>query len=314
LSDGVLVGDYTDKNAAKLEFNALIKRVTDKKEPDDFLEYQKNGKMTGLYAKNIYNVIKDIRSLFLFNVKIHNFSNVEKIKYLLSNLTFYCQVIFSKYCYLRLLNQISTYELQHDQVGRYVYLALPWQPEMTTLPNASDYRNLVIVAKMLRTAFPENIPILVKEHPAQNAEPYVFLNRFPRFYQEIQKLKNVHFVKQSLSTFILQKNALVVASVNGTVGFEAAIQGKIVFIFGSSWYEKLKGVYRIKDQEECSYYADSVIRGECEVCSDDDVSNYFDYFSQFTARSNTIHAINDRSSIDTPSYFKTLDEIFRGLR
>jgi capsule polysaccharide export protein KpsC/LpsZ len=47
-------------------------------------------------------------------------------------------------------------------------------------------------------------------------------------------------------------NAQAVATVTGTIGWEAMVLGKPVIVFGLKWYEKYEGVLKITDEEAAS--------------------------------------------------------------
>ena len=56
----------------------------------------------------------------------------------------------------------------------------------------------------------------------------------------------------SIDSFTLMTNAIAVSTVTGTVGWEAAVRKKPVVIFGLVWYERMKGVLRVIDDQTAS--------------------------------------------------------------
>jgi hypothetical protein len=77
-------------------------------------------------------------------------------------------------------------------------------------------------------------------------------NRIKEFYTDMLKNKRVKFVPLDIDTYTLMQNATAVATVAGTVGWEALMHKIPVIIFGLVWYEKMPGVLRITDSASAS--------------------------------------------------------------
>ena len=61
------------------------------------------------------------------------------------------------------------------------------------------------------------------------------------------KSPRVKLMPLELDTYSLMRNAKAVATVTGTVGWEALMHRIPVIIFGMIWYEKMPGVMRVTD-------------------------------------------------------------------
>ena len=70
-------------------------------------------------------------------------------------------------------------------------------------------------------------------------------------YNDLLKMDNVILLHPNTNSFDLSINALAVATVSGTVGWEALFYGIPTLVFGDAFYKYSKGVYQIKRLEDC---------------------------------------------------------------
>lgn len=114
-----------------------------------------------------------------------------------------------------------------DLVGRdYAFYALQVEPESNFQGYSPEYFYQHAAIMSLARDLPAGVVLVVKEHlPAAGRRP-------DRFHDQIRLLKNVIFVDPRESGLELARNARVVATINGTVGQEAAVMGKPVITFG----------------------------------------------------------------------------------
>ena len=63
----------------------------------------------------------------------------------------------------------------------------------------------------------------------------------------MSRIKSVSFVPSFSDTNELTKRALFIATVTGTVGWEALCLGKSVLVFGNAWYKDFPGVTQYKE-------------------------------------------------------------------
>jgi len=133
---------------------------------------------------------------------------------------------------------IATNELPDN----YVYFALHYQPELTTLPLAGIYRNQYLAVAELSDKLPSDWDIIVKEHPGQfQFNRWGEQARTHYYYDLMSKIDSVSFVSLDLDSFTLIDNAIATASVGGTVGFESVLRGKPTFVWRDTWYSSLSG-------------------------------------------------------------------------
>lgn len=123
-----------------------------------------------------------------------------------------------------------------DLSGDFVYFPLQMQPEMTTSSLGHAFRDQALAIERLADILPEGVSILVKENPKQGS--YM---RGPMFFHRLNRIPSVTFLPSYANTNALTDNAKFVASITGTVGWEAIRAGKVALVFGKAWYRKLSG-------------------------------------------------------------------------
>lgn len=128
---------------------------------------------------------------------------------------------------------------------KYVLFALHYQPEGTTLPLGGRYVDQLHAIRQLSYFLPENAYLYVKEHPANN------FWREKKYYEEILKLKNVKLIGKKYSSAELFRDAKAVATITGSIGWEALFNEKPILMFGYYFYQYAPGVYPIRSNEDC---------------------------------------------------------------
>ncbi len=129
-----------------------------------------------------------------------------------------------------------------DLEGDFCYVALQLQPEMTTNALGGQFRDQALAIERLAAILPKGMRILVKENPKQGA--YM---RGPLFFHRLKRIPSVTFLPSWANTHALTEKARFVATVTGTVGWEAICRGKTAVVFGKAWYRKLPGVVEYSD-------------------------------------------------------------------
>lgn len=136
----------------------------------------------------------------------------------------------------------------------YVAFFLHYQPEENTCPNAGMFANQYLCILSLLRNLPDNVMIYVKEHPHQfMSHMQGQTKRIKEFYDDLAAIPRVKLINFSMDSFSLMANAMAVATVAGTAGWEAAVKGKPVIVYGMSWYERMKGVMRVTDDESAKH-------------------------------------------------------------
>lgn len=113
---------------------------------------------------------------------------------------------------------------------------------MSTSALGGQFRDQALVIETLARKLPEGWKIFVKENPRQSASA-----RGPMFYHRLARIPSVEVMPSNANTHALSQNAQFVASVTGTVGWEAIRLGRPAMVFGAAWYGSLPGVVRYSD-------------------------------------------------------------------
>jgi hypothetical protein len=118
----------------------------------------------------------------------------------------------------------------------FVYFALHYEPELNSDVYGGEFANQIDALGRLVARLPEGWRLLVKENPQQQ-----FLKRSWAFFERCGLLDRMDFVPDDTDSARLIERAAVVASLCGTVVYEAMLRGKCGIYFGDPWYAGLTG-------------------------------------------------------------------------
>lgn len=141
-----------------------------------------------------------------------------------------------------------------DLAKPFVYVALNFQPERTTSPMGGFYVHQYLMVDLLSKLVPPGWQLVVKEHPTTFTPSMYFRSQAARsydFYDDMAALPNVTLASMHTASFDLIDHSQAVATVTGTVGWEAINRGKPVLIFGYPWYRGGEGVFQISSAQSC---------------------------------------------------------------
>jgi len=139
---------------------------------------------------------------------------------------------------------------QDDLQKPFVYFALQLQPEESTSALGGFFSNQVNAIEAIREILPDGWWICIKENPYQR-----YMYRDWPFYMRTRQWPDVKFIDDSANSQDLIKKSRIVASITGTVGYEALLMDKPCVHFGEAWYGGLPNAFRFKntlDLEEIS--------------------------------------------------------------
>jgi len=153
---------------------------------------------------------------------------------------------------LRLVKLFHEQKIELDSL-KYLYYPLHYQPEATTLPSGGIYSNQEYLVRILSALIPEDMYLVVKEHPA-----YKMSGAFDDFskyrdlgiYKRLSKLRNVKLIKSSTPTADLIEKSFGVVTITGTVAWEALISNKYCMIFGKTYYTYLPNSLKCSNEDE----------------------------------------------------------------
>lgn len=104
------------------------------------------------------------------------------------------------------------------------------QPESSTSVLATYFCDQIDTIRNIAFSLPLAYKLYVKEHPVAVGE------RTRDFYQKLKEIPNVVLLSPKENTAELIKKSVGVVTLTGTVGLEAALSGKHVYVLGSVFY------------------------------------------------------------------------------
>ena len=125
-----------------------------------------------------------------------------------------------------------------DFSKKYVYFALHLQPEQSTSAMGKEYCDQLLAIERVAKFIPDDWKIYVKENPKQS-----YYMRLNYFFMRLALIDKAVYVGREVSTYDLIAHSQFVATITGTVGWEAISGGKCALVFGLAWYRKLPGVF-----------------------------------------------------------------------
>ncbi len=190
----------------------------------------------------------------------------------------------------------------------YVIFFLHYQPEATTAPNGDIFSNQYLCIETLLKNTPESVYVYVKEHPNQfMSHMQGHTKRIKEFYDDLIKNPRVRLVPFEKDSFSLMSNALAVSTVTGTVGWEAAVRGKPVIIFGLIWYERMKGILRVTDDKSASQIYSFIKHYQY------DEKNILTYLYAFAQKSIKAYHYRGYKSVSGVSQEESVNNIYNSL-
>jgi hypothetical protein len=146
----------------------------------------------------------------------------------------------------------------------FIYVALSFQPERTSSPMGSIYVNQLLMVDLLVQSLPSGWRLYVKEHPTQFTASKYYRSQSSRtkdFYDDLAALPNVTLVPMDFDSFGLIDHSVAIATLTGSVGWEAVHRGKPVLLFGYPWYRGCEGTFQITSQASCLKAIDEIQSG-----------------------------------------------------
>lgn len=184
-------------------------------------------KTAGFYLKRIKNIS------YLWDKKFDNKYNTKLYKGKWTTLDPAKEAVRGK-CIKKFLKNPNPDE-------KYVLYPLHFQPEASTCVYARKYENQLYFIEQLAKSVPAGLMIYVKEHMVRQG------HRPLSFYRALEKYPNVKLINPEYSGHELIKKSEYLICLTSTMGFEALMYGKPVFVCGDCFFEGFSGVTRIHD-------------------------------------------------------------------
>jgi hypothetical protein len=144
----------------------------------------------------------------------------------------------------------------------YVLLALHYQPERSTVPLGGVFGDQLRIVEMLSRTLPAGWKLYVKEHPWQ-LQPYGRgeLQRSEGYYAATAQYANVRLLPADAPTPLLIDGARAVATVTGSVGWQAMCRGVPALVFGEAWYRLCDGAFRVRGESDAHHALAAIAAG-----------------------------------------------------
>jgi hypothetical protein len=154
----------------------------------------------------------------------------------------------------------------HDALARdpaagepYVFLALHYQPERATVPMGGVLGDQTLIVDLLAAMLPPGWKLYIKEHPWQlQSFGRGEMQRSEAFYTSITRHANVVLLTRDADTSLMVQGARAVATVTGSVGWEALCTGVPVLLFGAAWYRDCGGALAVTSKAALAAALDRV--------------------------------------------------------
>lgn len=137
---------------------------------------------------------------------------------------------------------------------KYVVFFLQFQPERTSLPESWGFTQQYDAIHIVRRCLPEDVQVLVREHPSTFRNRCDERTRSPKFYTAIDKLSGVGFADIHMDPYNLIDESKAVVTLTGTVGAEALARGVPAVFLGTSMISDCKGLHHYQDEQSLRAY------------------------------------------------------------
>lgn len=184
--------------------------------------------------------------------------------------------------YLRYQATLSYYNSISELVDfkkKYIYMALHYQPERTSMPEGGVFENQRLMIDILAKSLPTGWYLYVKEHPFQFTRTDIRKMNFrdSHYYYKMKQYSNLKLVSFNVSSQDLIKHCVASVTITGSTGWETLLAKKPVITFApSSWYSPCNSCYVVSSLEECKAAIKIIqIKSKAEV--EKDVLKYWLY-------------------------------------
>lgn len=225
-----------------------------------------------LIVKNFYYCVKKRSFNFEDFIRLLYMEDFFKNKKNTYQNSYTSEYYFEYFLFKNKLKKFSLYrnylsnQKRFKKEEKYIYFPLHYQPEATTYPYGDVYIDQILAIKMLSNSLPNNIKILIKEHPDTfNVSKIAYIkgafNRSLDLYKKLNEIKNVEIIPINTDTFEVIDNSIAVATLTGGSGIEAIIRGKPSMIFGNAWYNECEGVLDCSTKSKCEDSIKKILDG-----------------------------------------------------
>ncbi|NUU67346.1 hypothetical protein HQN64_14720 [Enterobacteriaceae bacterium BIT-l23] len=136
-----------------------------------------------------------------------------------------------------------TTDVDTEQNNEYILFAAQVPHDVNMILHSPAFQNHYQIIRFINESIPDKYNIIVREHP-------LYKSRYePEFYEYIRDNQRVILDNTSQLHDLIKSSSLVVVN-NSTVGVEALVLGKRVFVTGDAYYDTFSGVWRFGDASD----------------------------------------------------------------
>ena len=140
----------------------------------------------------------------------------------------------------------------------YVVFFMHYQPERTSLPEGLFFVQQWIAVRLMAWSLPKGWSLLVREHPTTWLDPLDISVRTKNLYSEMASMDQTEICSMDLDTFELIDGSQAVATLTGSVGFQALARGKPVLALGVASYRDHPACFPIEGYEDLVNALDAI--------------------------------------------------------
>lgn len=159
---------------------------------------------------------------------------------------------------------------------KFIVFFLHFQPERTTLPEGYGFTQQLAAIRILESSLPEDVYVVVKEHPSTFSWLCHWKVRLPGFYERVIS-ERVYLSDPNADPYALVDSSLCVCTITGTIAAEAILRGKPAIVFGAGplFPVNSKKLHVYKRPEALQNFLESCIAGDRLVDSKDEFDHIY---------------------------------------
>ena len=150
----------------------------------------------------------------------------------------------------RLLRSYGAVSVNELPKTPFVVYFMHYQPERSSLPEGLYFVQQWFAVRLLSWALPAGWTLVVREHPSMWLHALDVTVRTRGIYGEITSLPNVKICSMDVDTFEVIDRSAAVATLTGSVGFQAILRNKPVLAFGLPAYKDHPACFPVSSSEQ----------------------------------------------------------------
>ena len=188
---------------------------------------------------------------------------------------------FSVYMKNRLYRAYRDLAVRELPASPFIIFFMHYQPERSSLPEGLFHVQQWTALRLLSMTLPPGWLLLVREHPTTWLQPLDISVRTADLYAGIASLPNTKICSMDLDTFEIIDRCAAVATLTGSVGFQAILRNRPVIAFGLPAYKDHPASLRVRSASELLHAFRAIRAGDCiDSFSDEKLEKYLLWVEQ----------------------------------